>query len=125
MRILTEIQLNLDSINSQSLIITVVGYVIVFVSLLLLAMVFQNLPRLLNLRFPKKKKNNGTPTSVTPLLQGLTGEEVAAISAALYLFLNDLHDEESRVVTINRISKKYSPWSSKIYSVVRGLNKRF
>lgn len=125
MNMLTEIQLNLEAINSQSLIITIVGYIIVFVSLLILAMVFQNLPRLLNLRLPKKKKTNDTPLLVTPSLQGLTGEEVAAISAALYLFLNDLHDEESRVVTINRISKKYSPWSSKIYSVVRGLNKRF
>lgn len=123
MNLLTEIQLNLDGINSQSLIITVVGYIIVFVSLLILALVFQSLPRLLNLQFQKKKKN-GTPAA-TPILQGLTGEEVAAISAALYLFLNNLHDEESRVVTINRISKKYSPWSSKIYSVVRGLNKRF
>lgn len=118
-----DIQLNLDGINNQSLIITIVGYVIVFVSLMILAMVFQNLPRLLNLRLPKFRKRNDA--AEMPLPTGLTGEEVAAISTALHLFLNDLHDEESRVVTINKISKKYSPWSSKIYSVVRGLNKRF
>jgi len=40
----------------------------------------------------------------------------AAIGLALY-FYNELHDEESNVLTIERISKNYSPWSSKIYSI--------
>ncbi len=41
----------------------------------------------------------------------------AAISLALHLYLNDQHDVESNVITIKRIQKRYSPWSSKIYSM--------
>ncbi len=41
----------------------------------------------------------------------------AAIAMALYLHFNEMHDEESNVITIQRISKTYSPWSSKIYNM--------
>jgi hypothetical protein len=51
----------------------------------------------------------------------MTGEINAAISMALYLYFEELHDEESDVVTIKKVSKRYSPWSSKIY----GLNQYF
>ncbi|PLX07192.1 MAG: hypothetical protein C0594_06455, partial [Marinilabiliales bacterium] len=48
----------------------------------------------------------------------LTGEVSAAISMALYKYLNELHDEETRVLTMKTVSRRYSPWSSKIYSVM-------
>ena len=41
----------------------------------------------------------------------------AAIAAALYLYFNEMHDEESDVITVKRVSKTYSPWSSKLYSM--------
>ncbi|MCJ7553639.1 MAG: hypothetical protein MUO34_07120, partial [Ignavibacteriaceae bacterium] len=47
----------------------------------------------------------------------LTGEINAAIAAALYLYSQELHDHESTVLTINRVSRTYSPWSSKIYGL--------
>ncbi|HNX87955.1 MAG TPA: hypothetical protein PKH58_02640 [Paludibacteraceae bacterium] len=44
-------------------------------------------------------------------------EEVAAF-LALHLYLTqNVHDLESNVITIERIQKRYSPWSSKIYSI--------
>jgi ABC-type cobalt transport system substrate-binding protein len=55
----------------------------------------------------------------------ITGEVSAAISAALHLYFNELHDDEKTVLTIKKISRRYSPWSSKIYNVTRGLNRRF
>ncbi|MBP1637744.1 MAG: hypothetical protein H6Q18_533 [Bacteroidetes bacterium] len=46
-----------------------------------------------------------------------TDEEIAAF-LALHLYLNDdIHDLESNVITIERIQRRYSPWSSKIYSM--------
>ncbi|MFV0391532.1 MAG: hypothetical protein ACK5KP_06600 [Paludibacteraceae bacterium] len=46
-----------------------------------------------------------------------TDEEVAAF-LALHLYLTqNLHDKESNVLTIDRIQRRYSPWSSKIYSM--------
>ena len=44
-------------------------------------------------------------------------DKKAAIAMALYLYFNEMHDEESNVITIQRISKTYSPWSSKIYNM--------
>jgi len=43
------------------------------------------------------------------------GEVSAAVAMALYLHFGEMHDVESGVVTIKRISKLYSPWSSKLY----------
>lgn len=45
-----------------------------------------------------------------------SGEEIAAIAAALYEHLN-AHDVESTILTINKVKRAYSPWSSKIYSL--------
>ncbi len=45
-----------------------------------------------------------------------SGEVIAAIAAALAEHL-DAHDRESTVLTINKVRRAYSPWSSKIYSL--------
>ncbi|HOI48528.1 MAG TPA: OadG family transporter subunit [Prolixibacteraceae bacterium] len=47
----------------------------------------------------------------------LTGELNAAIAMTLYLYATELHDAENTVLTINRVSRTYSPWSSKIYGL--------
>ena len=46
----------------------------------------------------------------------VSGEVTAAIAMAIYLN-RDLHDTESDVLTIRKISKDYSPWNSKIYGM--------
>ncbi|MDE5629442.1 MAG: OadG family protein [Muribaculaceae bacterium] len=45
-----------------------------------------------------------------------SGEEIAAITMALYEHLN-AHDTESTILTINKVKRAYSPWSSKIYGL--------
>ena len=40
---------------------------------------------------------------------------MAAVAAAIYIFLAQNHDEENAILTINKARKDYSPWSSKIY----------
>lgn len=45
-----------------------------------------------------------------------SGEVIAAISMALHDHL-DAHDRENTVLTINKVRRAYSPWSSKIYSL--------
>lgn len=54
-----------------------------------------------------------------------TGEEAsnevnAAIALALFLLSKQEHDDEYTVLTMHKVSRNYSPWSSKIY----GLRKR-
>lgn len=45
-----------------------------------------------------------------------SGEEIAAIAMALYEHLN-AHDTENTILTINKVKRAYSPWSSKIYGL--------
>jgi len=41
--------------------------------------------------------------------------ELAAIATVLHLYSAELHDEEITIMTINKIARAYSPWSSKLY----------
>ena len=45
------------------------------------------------------------------------GEVIAAISLAMQEMQNDVHDVEDTVLTITRVKRTYSPWSSKIYTL--------
>lgn len=47
----------------------------------------------------------------------LTEEAVAAIALAIHMYKNEMHDEESFRITLKKVSKIYSPWSSKIYTL--------
>ena len=51
-------------------------------------------------------------------MKEISGEVNAAISMALHLCMEDEHDEEDMVLTLKKVSKRYSPWSSKIYTVM-------
>lgn len=105
---------------SQIGVIAGVGYIIVFLVLTLLIVVFTNLPKLLNVQLRRKLKRAGKLTD-NAVVVNVTGEVNAAIATALMIYLNEQHDEESNVITIKRVAKVYSPWSSKIY----GLNNYF
>lgn len=93
-----------------------VGLAVVFASLILLYVVFLNLTKFIQLQGKKKLIKQGNAEDSTKE-SGLTGEINAAIAAALYLYSQDLHDQESAVLTINKVSRTYSPWSSKIYGL--------
>ena len=45
------------------------------------------------------------------------GEVFAAISMAMHEFQSDVHDVADTVLTITRVKRSYSPWSSKIYTL--------
>lgn len=46
-----------------------------------------------------------------------SGEEFAAISMAMHEYFDDVHDIEDMIITINKVKRTYSPWSSKIYTL--------
>jgi len=47
----------------------------------------------------------------------LSGEINAAITMALHLYMEEQHDYEDTVLTIKKVARTYSPWSSKIYTL--------
>lgn len=102
------------------LTVAIVGFLIVFSSLTVMVVVFTRLPKFINLmlnRSKLRKKKNVKEEIVTQKDFVVEGNVTAAISLALHMYFNELHDEESNVVTIKKVKKAYSPWSSKIYSV--------
>ena len=53
----------------------------------------------------------------------MSGEVNPAIAMALHLYQSELHDYENTVLTIQKVSRNYSPWSSKIYTLRKTPNK--
>ncbi len=95
---------------------TVIGYVVVFIALLLLYIIFFNLAKLLQVNVKRLLRREGKVIEVKEDLS-LSGEVNAAIAMALHLYYSEMHDKEDTVLTINRVSRTYSPWSSKIYGL--------
>ena len=63
--------------------------------------------------FGKKTK----ATSIAKENGDIPSGDIAAIAMALHMFYDEVHDNESNVITIKRIERRYSPWSSKIYGI--------
>ncbi len=95
---------------------TVIGYVVVFVALLLLYIIFFNLTKVLQINVKKLLRREGKVIEIKEDLS-ISGEVNAAIAMALHLYYSEMHDKEDAVLTINQTSRTYSPWSSKIYGL--------
>ncbi len=115
-------------IDSSNFTIAIVGYVIVFLALLILYVVFANLPKLLKIKsyLSRKKKNllnNGNNSNGEENYVEMTGQENAALATAIYMYLYQMHDEENTTITIKKVKKDYTPWSSKIHSMNNQLHR--
>lgn len=111
-----------SNIGPNSIVIAVTGYLIVFTALVILFWVFSMVPKLISMGKTKKSVRQGKEPVVVEG-EAISGEATAAIAMALHLYLDEIHDKESGVLTIKRISKAYSPWSSKIYAVRNQFNR--
>jgi Na+-transporting methylmalonyl-CoA/oxaloacetate decarboxylase gamma subunit len=114
--LLTEAVQGLDSLSWT---VVVVGIGIVFLSLLIVYWFFRYvLTFILNFRLKSFARKKGIePAEIQTAKTIQSGEVNAAIAMALYSYFNELHDVESGVVTIRRVSRHYSPWSSKLYNM--------
>jgi sodium pump decarboxylase gamma subunit len=104
-------------------VMTVTAMAVVFSALIVLYLVFRTIGKL-NVRAVRRKqareeqrKNQAIHPVMPADSEVIHGEELAAIALALYRYQNDLHDIESNVITINKVARAYSPWSSKIYGL--------
>lgn len=103
-----------DSFISDGVYISLVGISVVFSALVVLMFVFSMLPKILNMN---KKKTVHKPGQKVEKPVSISAEMNAAVSTAIYLYFHEMHDDESLEMTIKKIQKSYSPWSSKIYSM--------
>jgi Na+-transporting methylmalonyl-CoA/oxaloacetate decarboxylase gamma subunit len=106
-------------LDPMSWTIVAVGIGIVFMSLLLVYFFFRYiLTFILNFKLRSFARRKGIdPSEADTARTMMSGEVNAAIAMAIYSYFNELHDVESGVITIKRVSKNYSPWSSKLYNM--------
>ena len=95
---------------------TMIAMSVVFLGLALLYIFFKILGFVMT-KDARKAVKLKEATSPGALQGGLSGEVNAAIVMALYLYGNELHDQEDPVITMTKVSRTYSPWSSKIYGL--------
>ncbi len=107
------------ALDALSWTVVVVGISIVFLSLVVIYWFFRYvLTFILNFRLQNFARKMGIDPEKAQTAKTIqSGEVNAAIAMALYHYFNELHDVESGVVTISRVSRHYSPWSSKLYNM--------
>jgi len=103
--------------EGNGVLITIVGMGVVFISLALLSVFFVYLTKLFQISQLRKKKELGCEECKDEDIINTSGEIDAAISLALHLHFSERHDFENTVLTINKVQRTYSPWSSKIYGL--------
>lgn len=97
-------------------VLTVVGYMVVFFALVILIFVYKQIPKILNIQTRRRLKKAGKISDASEKKETyISGEVNAAIGMALILYFSEQHDDESNIITIKRVARTYSPWSSKIY----------
>ncbi len=106
------------AIDPYGIGMTMIAMFVVFSALAILYIIYKNIGRFFI------RKTAASKMDQAPVISGkrekeeeMSGEVNAAIAMALYLYQSELHDEENTVLTIKKVSRNYSPWSSKIYTL--------
>jgi Na+-transporting methylmalonyl-CoA/oxaloacetate decarboxylase gamma subunit len=96
---------------------TLITMGIVLAALILLYVTFKYVAKLYGMEF---KRRAVEPQQLDIQSEGeISGEVNAAIALALHLYRTQLHDNEDPVITMKRVARTYSPWSSKIYGLTK------
>ncbi len=109
---------------AEMLLMTAIGFGVVFVVLVLLIYIMRGM----GWAFTRQKKAEkaakaaaaGVAVAEDDHHEAISDQEIAAaIITALKLYKSNLHDQESEMITIHRIARAYSPWSSKIHGLTQ------
>ena len=108
--------------DPYGIFLTLTAMCVTFLALAILFLVFKQIGKF---HIKKKSENavkavEGTKNSAKADTSGqVSAETYAAISMAIHMFMqeNEAHDFEDTILTINKVSRTYSPWSSKIYTL--------
>ena len=96
---------------------TITAMAVVFLGLFLLYIIFKQIGKLSIAASKRNVEKAVGSASVTADAGQESGEIFAAIATALYEMSDDNHDIENTVLTIRKVQRAYSPWSSKLYGL--------
>ncbi len=97
---------------------TMIAMTVVFLALIFLYLVFKYIGHL-NTSSARKKslEKQGKIEEASKIGEDAPGDVYAAIAMALHLYQSQMHDDENTVITMEKVARTYSPWSSKIYGL--------
>ncbi len=105
--------------DSWGIGMTITSMAVVFCGLCVLYLIFKQIGKA-SIRASQRRAQKAAAASGTTVSANAgqeSGEIFAAISMALYEMSDDNHDIENTVLTIRKVQRRYSPWSSKIYGL--------
>lgn len=101
--------------------ITIIAMCIVVSALFILSLLFLGFGKISQALLARNKRASkqsvGAPTENDAPHDIDSGDVIAAIAAALSEHFGEGHDMEDTILTIRKLQKAYSPWSSKIYQL--------
>jgi len=100
-------------------IMTLIAMTVVFTALILLYITFKYVSKAYSMDLKKRFRKERPGEQVPEQIEEIPGEVNAVIALALHMYRSQLHDMEDTVITIKKVAKAYSPWSSKIYGLRR------
>lgn len=95
---------------------TVTAMTVVFLGLLLLFLIFKLVGKTA-IKMSNRRAQKAGVENIPAKGHTEEGAVFAAIATALYEVTEDVHDLENTVLTIHKVTRRYSPWSSKIYNM--------
>ena len=112
-----------DGLQVKGWIVTLSGFLIVITALVILFFIFTGVSKAINANWKKASKDESKKVENVTKGTAVDANDniIAAIGLALSLSM-EVHDNEPDEITITRIQRRYSPWSSKIYGL-NGLSK--
>lgn len=116
------------AVDKYGIIMAITAMSVVFLSLILLYFVFKNIGNY-NIRKSKQRAiiaSGGCIGEAAVACNETSAEVYAAISTAVHLYFEDdeNHDIENTILTIDKVTRNYSPWSSKIHTLRETPNKK-
>lgn len=103
--------------DSNGFGITIMSMGIVVIALIILSILFLAFGKISQKLHTQKKMKITGISQDEATTEATSGEAIAAIAAALHEHFNARHDIEDTVLTIRKLKRAYSPWSSKIYGL--------
>ena len=100
--------------------LTVTAVSVVFLALLCISLIIKGYGKLI-IRTQDRKAGKASAKASTaatlPSASETSGEIYAAIATAIYLYDEEMHDDENTVITIHKVERAWTPWNAKYYNM--------
>ena len=112
--------------------LTAVAVVVVFCALMSIALILKGygsaIRKVQEKKAAKAKQleagNSAAAVASTGDTADTPGDVYAAIAAAIYLYDEELHDEEDNIITIQKVERAWTPWNAKYYNMNHYFNNK-